>query len=120
MQVAELPVRDEQEQRLDFHIGNWARWMRSGEHVQGYKHGAAGCVGGGYCGDFDDMVAAVDRRCAVIMDTLITDLPPAQSCAVHHLWINSVYRFRPTHPFQETYDRACQNLLVGMSNKGLW
>ena len=117
MNVAEIPAKSDQDQRLDFHLGNWARWMRSGEHVQGYKHGAAGCVGGGYSGDFDDMVLAADRRSAAIMDSLIQDLPPAQVCAIHTTWINSVWRFKD---YEATYQRACDNLLVGMNRKGLW
>jgi hypothetical protein len=91
--------------------------MRAGEHVQGYKHQAAGCVGGGYFGDFDDMVLAADRRSAAIMDSLIQDLTPAQTCAVHHAWINAVYRFRD---YDRTYEQATELLLLGMDRKGLW
>ena len=108
------------EQRLGFHLGNWAAWMRSGEHVKGYKHGAAGCVGGGYYGDFEDMVATADRHTAAIMDTLINDLPPAQSCAVHHTWINAVYRFKSEMAYDTAYGKACETLLDGMDRKGLW
>lgn len=117
--IAETTAKPEIEQRLDFHLGNWAAWMRSGEHVQGYKHTAAGCVGGGYTSDFDDMVAGADRRTAAIMDTLINDLPPAQSCAVHHTWLTAVYRF-PKRNFDDMYAKACETLLVGMARKGLW
>jgi hypothetical protein len=87
--------------------------------VAGYEHGAAGCVGGGYCGDFDDMVAAADRRSAAIMDAIVNDLPTAQSCAVHHIWVNSAYRF-PRENLMEIYEIACQKILRAMNNKGLW
>ena len=120
--IAEVPLKPEAEQRLDFHLSNWSRWMRSGEHVQGYKHGAAGCVGGGYTGDFDDMVAAADRRTAIIMDTLISDLPENQCCAVHNVWINKVFRLdqRVGESLEKDYAQACDNLLIGMNTKGLW
>lgn len=107
-------------QRLDFHLGNWGKWMRSGELVRGYKHGAAGCATSGHIGDFDDMVAGADRRTAAIMDTLIADLVPVQSCAVHHVWINAVYRFKDEMAFDDAYSKACENLLIGMDHKGLW
>lgn len=107
-------------QRLDFHLGNWAKWMRSGEHVQGHKHGAAGCATSGHIGDFDDMVAGADRRTAAIMDTLINDLSPVQSCAVHSTWIDAVYRFKSVLAFDTAYELACQSLLLGMDRKGLW
>lgn len=116
----ETAWKSPEDQRLDFHLGNWARWMRSGEHVQGYKHGAAGCVGGGYCGDFDDMVASSDRHTAAIVDVLIADLPPAQSCAVHSMWLNAVYRFKSEQAFDTAYLKACESLLIGMDRKGLW
>ena len=111
--------RLERLERLDWHLHNWRDWMRSGEHIQGYKHTAAGCVGGGHIGDFDDMVAKVDRKTAAIMDTLINDLPPTQACAVHHRWLHSVWGF-PRDNFDELYSAACESLLAGMSHKGLY
>lgn len=93
--------------------------MGKGEHVQGFKHGAAGCVGGGYCGDFEDMVATADRQTAAIMNTLINDLPVLEHRAVHHVWLQT--RWEWGDRALETAIRNYESLLLaGMDRKGLW
>ena len=93
--------------------------MRSGEHVRGYPHGAAGCVGGGYTSDFDDMVASADRRCAAIMDALIGDLTPGQQCAIHHVYLMAVWRFRDAETLEAVLEGAKAELRKGMDRRGL-
>lgn len=113
--IAETP----EEQRLDFHLRNWQAWMGKGESVQGFKHQAAGCVGGGYFGDFEDMVSAVDRRTAAIMNTLINDLPILEHRAVHHVWLRTKWEYG--NRALETAIRNYEELLTsGMDRKGLW
>ena len=110
---------DALDDRTEWHLLNWRDWMRSGEHVRGYPHGAAGCVGGGYTSDFDDMVASADRRCAAIMDALIGDLTPGQQCAIHHVYLMAVWRFRDAETLEAVLEGAKAELRKGMDRRGL-
>ena len=112
----DLVITHAVDDRLEWHLLNWRDWMRSGEHVAKYPHTAAGCVGGGYTSDFEDMVASADRRCAAIMDALIGDLTPGQQCAIHHVYLRSVWRFRD---LDAVLERAKTELRAGMSKRGL-
>lgn len=77
---------------------DWARWMRRGVLTGGYLNSAVGCVGGGYSTSFEDMLEATQVRIDRTIDAIIHGLPPAQICALHHAYLNAVYRFRDFEP----------------------
>lgn len=67
--------------RLDWHLDNWARWMRSGTLGRGLPTKSPGLrsVGGR---DFEDMVTDVDVRLARSLDAIVDSLPPAERIAI--------------------------------------
>ena len=70
-------------ERVEFHLDNWRRWMRSGKEVDSLPGRSCGCSDGGTSRSFDDMVEAEDRRCAKIVDAILDNLPPVQRIAIY-------------------------------------
>lgn len=116
---ARLPL-ELSEGRLDELLGLWARWMRSDEPIRalGFPDKACGCVGGGYSQTFEDMVEAADQRAAEAMNGAIDSLPPAEQCAVLHVHLYAVYRFR--EPVDAVYGRARNQLRVALPARGFY
>lgn len=104
------------EDRLEAILENWAQSMRSGTGVDGYNHESSGFVGGGYMGDFDDMVQAADRRLAAATNTVIDDLTPVERCAIHHRYLRSLFRFRD---YERTLIAAKENVRRGLKRRGV-
>lgn len=71
------------EDRIEFHLENWRRWMRSGQEVYGFDHRACGMSDGGTSKGFDEMVEAEDRRCAKVVDAILDNLPPVERIAIY-------------------------------------
>ena len=73
----------EQQDRLEWHLENWARWMGSGgtTDLRGPNH-AHGCTSWGDSWDSEAVYERMERRCAGIMDAMIGSLPPAQQAAI--------------------------------------
>ena len=105
--------------RVEWHLDNWRRWKRTGGHQGAYGHCAVGLSSGGNSQDFDDMAEQSDRRCAGIVDTLIDDLSPAQSCAIYAEYLHSVFRF-PRGNFDQLIDSAKVALGRGLAMKGVY
>lgn len=70
-------------ERIEFHLDNWRRWMRSGQEVDGHAHESSGLSSGGTSKGFDEMVEAEDRRCAGIVDAILDNLPPVERIAIY-------------------------------------
>jgi hypothetical protein len=105
---------------IDWYCINWARWMRTGEQVQGYPHKVNGMVNRSIFSAWEDMTEAMDRRLAAITDSVINDLVPAQSCALHHAYLDAVYRFSEKYPFHRALEDGKDNLMAGLKKKGVW
>lgn len=69
--------------RVDWHLDNWRRWMRSGQEVDGHARSSSGVSDGGTSKGFDEMVEAEDRRCAKIVDAILDNLPPVERIAIY-------------------------------------
>lgn len=108
---------EEEERLLDWHLRNWAAWMRTGGIALGYS--ACGCRAGGVVGDFDDMVQTSDRVCAMALDSVIEGLAPVESAAIYHTHLYAVYRF-PRFPLEVALGRARIKIKAGLECKGLW
>ena len=119
MNAAVLPlVLDDP--RLEELLGLWARWMASAQPYRDlwFPDTACGCVGGGYSQSFDDMVDAADARAADAVNGAIESLSPAEQCAVTHVHLYAVYRFR--EPVEVVYARAKGNLRVALPTRGIY
>lgn len=70
-------------ERVEFHLDNWRRWMRSGQEVDGFAGRSSGLSDGGTSKSFDEMAEAEDRRCAKVVDAILDNLPPADRIAIY-------------------------------------
>jgi hypothetical protein len=70
-------------ERIDWHLDNWSRWMRSGQEVDGHARESSGLSNGGTSKGFDEMVESEDRRCAQIVDAILDNLPPAHRISIY-------------------------------------
>lgn len=79
------------DERLAWHLDNWAAWMRSGRYGRGMPTKIPGLrqTGGA---DFEGMVADVDVRLARVIDAIIDSLPLAERTVIHHVKLGSVWR----------------------------
>lgn len=114
--VYSLP-EESPDQRLDFHLDNWKRWMKSDVITDGLPNRGAGCIGGGYSRDVDDMLSTLDIRCAMATDALIRDLTAPQQAAIHHAYLRAAYRFRD---FGKTLEGARRALKSALELRGIY
>lgn len=105
-------------QRLEWHLQNWADWMRRPSNRLGYPtHSLCIASGGGSTVDaFEIMCEEVDAKCARAMDAMIDSLPPNQAMAINHKWLASVYRMRD---METAYEMALDNLLTMAERRGM-
>jgi len=82
------------EARLEWHLDNWRRYMRSDVAVDGFPGRSAGCLVGGLSATFDELVDAADKRCAQAVDALMLGLAPAERAAISHIYLYAVFRFQ--------------------------
>lgn len=107
-------------ERVEWHLWNWERWMfRRGGIFRSmwYPGKASGGMGRSHCSDFDEMVEAIDRRCAKAVDAAIYDLPQPQRLAIHHKHLGSVYRVRCD--LDTTYAEACVGVGRELAKRGI-
>jgi hypothetical protein len=104
--------------RLEWHLGNWADWMRQDSSHLGYpKRSLMIASGGGTSVDaFEIMCDEVDTKCAEQLDALIDSLPPNQRCAINHKWLSAVYRMRD---MDRAYELAIDNLMAMADRRGM-
>lgn len=108
-------------ERVEWHLENWHRWQRSGQEVDGHASASCGMSDGGSSKSFDDMVETEDRRCAVIVDAILNDLPPAQRIAIFTELgiVKRVFQFH-----RQTYAHALQAgkeaLGRELGRRGVW
>lgn len=106
-------------ERVEWHLHNWARWMRSGSHVGAYGAVAVGLSSGGRSEDFDDMADASERRSARIVDTVVYDLPSDERMAICHAYLGAVVRFR-RQVMAEVLARAKRAVGRGLAARGVY
>ncbi len=104
--------------RVEWHLANWKTWMHTGRSVDRLPRRSTG-IGNSHSTSFDDMIEASDVRCAMITDAIISDLPPAQSCAVHRKYLSSVYRF-PRDNFVDMLELAKKAIGIQLAIRGVY
>lgn len=77
----------------DFHLRNWAQWMKGYEVGIGYGHKAA-VLQSPASSSFDDMVLRMDRQNAKIANAIIESLTQMQQVSIHNVYLSDVWRFR--------------------------
>lgn len=101
--------------RLSWHLWNWARWMDRGSYGLGYP-GRSLCTASGHS-DFDEMVNRADARCARAVDAIVEDLPQPQKLAVHHKHLSAVFRIRAD--LETAYELACDKISRELTKRGI-
>lgn len=108
-------------ERVEFHLENWRRWMRSGQEVDSLPHASNGLSCGGTSKGFDEMVEAEDRRCAKIVNAILDNLPPVQRIAIYieRKIMGRVFKF-----VRVSYEQALADgkaaLGRELSRRGVW
>jgi len=115
--VYKLP--DEPADRLEAHLDNWTRWMKSDVLTDGYRNRSTGFIAGGYSAEFEDLMDAADIRCAMAVDALIRSLEAPQQAAIHHAYLRAVFRF-PRASLENLLERAKAALRLGMDARGIY
>lgn len=120
LSVAMLLPLELEDSRLDELLALWTRWMASTQPYRDlwYPDSATGCVGGGYSQTFEDMVEASEARTVDAVNGAIESLSPIEQCAVLHVHLYAVFRFRES--LEEVYLRARQALKIGLPQRGIY
>lgn len=101
--------------RLEWHLENWADYMRADQNRLGFpKRSLIIASGGGGAADaFEIMCEEVDIHCAEQMDAMIDSLRPPQRVAINHHWL----QVRHCYPTQEYDLEMGYEALIIMADK---
>lgn len=105
-------------QRLEWHLGNWADYMKAPTHRLGYPSQSM-CIasGGESCVDaFEVMCEEVDMQSAQSIDAMIDSLKAPQRTAINHVWLKVKHHY-PTQDMD--YEDGINALLVLVEKRGL-
>jgi len=108
----------------EWHLNNWARWMRSSDTRLGYPSKSAGLQTAKVVGEdyFEIMCDDADSEAARISWQVIQDLPPMQGAIIQHIHLHSVFRFGRVRTDQEKiemYQEAVKKYWRDAQSKGL-
>ena len=118
-QKGTVSVRFGSPERVEWHLLNWARWMRSGNQIRGLPGRATLLSSGGKSKDFDEMADSEERKMARNVDTIIHDLKPIEVMAIHHKYLYAVYRF-PRENLADLLAGAKVKIGASLNKKGIW
>lgn len=104
---------------LVFVMMEWAEWHRKDVGVEGYPEASSGISSGYVSATFDDMCEEADAWRAMVVDTCVDELLPAQRAAIMRKYgISGVFRF-PRDNFAEMVVLAHENLMIALPKKGI-
>lgn len=105
-------------QRLEWHLENWADYMKRDSNKLGYPQRSL-CIagGGGSVRDaFDIMCDEADIVSAKAMDSIIDSISKPQRAAINHVWLKVGHHY----PTQELdYDEALTAIIRLANKRGL-
>lgn len=112
------PVTDD---RLDWHLENWAFWQRAPDNIsRGYPGAASSGIGVSRRSHLDSMIDAADARCARVVDSIVGELSPVQRAAVNHYHLDAVFRFpRVGMGAERAYARARETIAYHLTRRGI-
>lgn len=105
----------------EWHLQNWAKWMRAASMRLGYPSKSAGLQCGGISGEdaFDHMCEEADSYAAKASDSSIESLAPREQGVIHHFYLHAVYRFRGQRPTREMLEEATKLFWREAQKRGL-
>ena len=103
---------------VDWHLRNWARWMRHPGLDLGYPKKSSGLESGYVSGSdgFDILCEEADEVSAVTLNAIIDGLPQDESSAISHKYLHAVYRVRD---YNGSLLRAISKIWRGMLSRGI-
>ncbi len=106
------------EQRAEWHLDNWAAWMRGVGLPQLWYPGRSPMLGRSGSSDFDALVANADTRCAAAVDAIIEGLPRPFSSMLHCVKLGCCPH--PVRPDKGVYEQARASIAKGLTARGFW
>jgi hypothetical protein len=99
----------------------WVSYMHGDEKPEGLPAKACGGVTNYTSMDLDNIAAYenLDTAIAEHTNAVIESLPPAQKCAVHHIYLHAFFRF-PRDNVHELLENAKHALEIGLRRRGVW
>lgn len=114
------PVTHDAPWWLEWHLENWARWMRGGGEPEALPHEASGLQN---YSSFDaepwGAWEALDERLAQQVNAAVNDLAPAEQAAICHAYLHAVYRF-PRDNYEAVLASAKARIMARLIAKGVW
>lgn len=117
--MADQPAQPSDEQTLDWHLDNWARWMRRGRNDKGYPGRACGCTSWGDAWDDDTVFDRMDAQRASCVNALVNDLAPVPRAALCHRYLEAVYQF-PRGNYAAALEAGRAAIAKGLQSRGMW
>lgn len=106
--------------RVEYHLDNWARSHREYEEVRGFPSYTPGTVNWSLKSDNEGLLNRCDAQAAAVMEVIVNDeLPPAESCAIHHRYLHAVFRF-PRDNYARLLEQAKVHIGVALSRKCIY
>lgn len=105
-------------QRLEWHMENWAEFMRRPSHRLGYPSHSMCMISGGEStqDSFTVMCDEMDIQSAKQIDALIDSLPLNQQNAINHRWLHAVFKMRN---YADSLSDAMDNLMTMAERRGM-
>jgi hypothetical protein len=103
---------------IEWYLINWARYMRSGESPATLPKASLGIQGFTH-EDTDGAYDRADLTAAMATDASIADLSVAEQAAIHHTYLNAVYRF-PRGNYDEILASATLHVQQSLERKGVF
>jgi hypothetical protein len=104
--------------RVEWHLENWGRWMRSGSAVSGFPHRACGCTSWGDAWDDDTVLEASERVSAKAVHAIIEGLALAERLALNCRYLAA--RYADSRQYIGALATARENVGAGLKRRGIW
>jgi hypothetical protein len=104
--------------RLEWHLSNWATWMKQPTNRLGYPKQSLCFMSGGSSGsdEFEVMCEQSDVRSASILDKVIDSISIPQRTAINHHWL----QVKNHYPTQELdLDEAYSAIIKILIKRGV-
>ena len=120
MIVAEQVVKDAT-WWTEWHLWNWRDWMYRPDLPEGVPREASGGLENYTTHDLDSerALAAHDIWAAENTNAVIEGLDGGQKIAIHHAYINAVYRFNRGN-YLDLLKLGKANIMSGLRRRGVW
>jgi hypothetical protein len=103
--------------RLEWHLLNWARYMRTGSMVNFHVHGGTGLNGYPQHYDTDVEYDKSDAYTARSVDAAIRSLQRLEELAIHSEYLNA--KWTSEKPLNDILDKARANLQILINKRCL-